>query len=107
MVVNGKYYWVPATAVQTLRIEKPADLRDVVWLPANVRWQNGGEAIALLPARYPGTESAADATLRLGQRTEWLDQGHETFHGLGQRVLTTDTEEHGLLDVRQVAFEAA
>jgi type VI secretion system protein ImpE len=107
MIVNGKYYWVPATAVRTLRIEAPADLRDFVWLPATVRWQNGGEAIALLPARYPGSEGAGDAALRLSRRTEWCDQGHDTFHGLGQRVLTTDTGEHGLLDVRQIAFEAA
>jgi type VI secretion system protein ImpE len=107
MIVNGKYFWVPATAVRTLRIDAPTDLRDLVWLPATVRWQNGGEAIALLPARYPGSEAAADASLRLGQRTEWLDQGHDTFFGLGQRVLTTDTGDHGLLDVRQVAFDAA
>ena len=46
-VINGKYYWVPASAVAALTIEAPEDLRDFVWMPAQFRWQNGGEAASL------------------------------------------------------------
>jgi type VI secretion system protein ImpE len=107
MIVNGKYYWVPPSAVRSLRVDAPTDLRDLVWLPATVQWQNGGEAIALLPARYPGSEGAVDPLLRMARRTEWIDQGHDTFHGLGQKVLATDIGDYGLLDVRTLTFEPA
>lgn len=104
VIVEGKYYWVPPAAVRSIRIEPPADLRDLVWLPAMLQWQNGGEAVGLLPARYPGSESTGDPALCLGRRTEWLEQGHETFHGLGQKVLATDAGEFALLDVRSLQF---
>ncbi|MBK8096563.1 MAG: virulence protein SciE type [Planctomycetes bacterium] len=100
-VVNGKYYWVPFTAIAELRLEKPTDLRDFVWMPASCRWTNGGEAVALLPARYPGSERAT-AALQLGRATEWQDLGHDLFAGSGQKLLATDNGEWGLQDVRAV-----
>jgi type VI secretion system protein ImpE len=104
-VVNGKYYWVPWTAIASLTFEAPADLRDFVWLPATVKWQNGGDAVALLPARYPGSETAANAALRLGKRTEWSDAGHDEFRGSGQKLLATDGGEFAMLDVRRITID--
>ena len=100
-IVNGKYYWVPWSAIRQLRLERPIDLRDLVWLPASFTWRNGGEAVGLLPARYPGSERA-HAELRLGRRIEWQDKGHGEFHGLGQKLVATDAGEYGLLDLRSV-----
>lgn len=104
-VVNGKYYWVPWSAVTSVIIEAPSDLRDFVWLPATIKWRNGGDAVALLPARYPGSEAAADGALRLGRRTDWVDAGNEEFRGMGQKLLTTDAGDHGLLDVRSITID--
>lgn len=105
-VVNGKYYWVPWSAVTSLTIEAPADLRDFLWLPATVKWRNGGDAVALLPARYPGSEAAGDGALRLGRKTEWVDAGHDEFRGQGQKLLATDGGDHGLLDLRSITVDA-
>jgi len=33
-IINGQYYWIPFQQIQAIRIEEPADLRDVVWMPA-------------------------------------------------------------------------
>lgn len=104
-IINGKYYWVPWSAITSVTLDAPADLRDMVWLPAHFRWTNGGEAVALLPARYPGSE-AADPALRLARRTEWIDAGDQEFRGLGQKLLATDAGEHGLLDVRHIGIDA-
>lgn len=101
-VVNGKYYWMPWTAIAQVRFDPPADLRDFVWMPCSIQWTNGGEAVALLPARYPGSEADADPLVRLGRVTKWRELGHEAFAGLGQKVLATDAGEFSLLDVRQV-----
>jgi type VI secretion system protein ImpE len=104
VLLEGAYYWVPFERIQRIVIEPPADARDLVWLPAQITWTNGGEAIGFLPARYPGSEGSADSAIRLGRKTEWRAIGGEQFAGSGQRVLTTDAEEAGLLEVRELTL---
>lgn len=101
-MIDGRYYWVPLERIRSVVIEPPADLRDVVWLPAHLGLANGGEAAALLPARYPGSESDPDPLIRLGRKTEWDEVAPQTFHGRGQRMLATDAQEFPLLDVRRI-----
>jgi type VI secretion system protein ImpE len=107
LIVNGRYYWVPFQRIAQIKLEPPADLRDLVWLPAELKWSNGGEAVGLIPTRYPGSESAADPLLKLARKTEWQDVGSELFHGLGQRMLATDAGERPLLDVKSVVLATA
>jgi type VI secretion system protein ImpE len=106
-LVNGRYCWVPWTRIRRVQMEPPADLRDVVWMPARFEWTNGGEAFGLIPTRYPGSESNPDEAIRLARRTEWLDQGHELCCGLGQRMLATDAGEHPLMEIRDVELDEA
>jgi type VI secretion system protein ImpE len=106
MFVNGKYYWVPVQQIQALKIEAPADVRDLVWLPAEVTWVTGGETVALLPARYPGTERESDPQVALGRRTEWKEVADGTFVGIGQKVLATDVSETALLEFRDLRLDA-
>lgn len=104
-MVNGKYYWIPFSRLSSIRIEEPADLRDRVWLPANISFSNGGEAIAMIPTRYPGSQASDDGAIQMAARTDWLDIGHDRFAGLGQRVLVTDQGEHDMLSVRLIELE--
>jgi type VI secretion system protein ImpE len=103
-VIDGGYFWVPLRHVAEILLEKPGELRDVVWFPASVRWTNGGESACLIPTRYPGSESSPDPGVRLARKTEWMDQGDGVFVGLGQRLFSTDADEFPLLDVRRIAF---
>jgi len=104
VLLNGAYYWVPFERIQRIVIEPPADARDLVWLPAQLTWSNGGEAMGLLPVRYPGSESSADPAIRLSRKTEWQDLGSGHYAGLGQRVLSTSADELGLLEVRELVL---
>jgi len=106
-IMNGRYYWIPLHRVAEMQIEEPQDLRDLVWVPARFKWTNGGEAVALLPGRYPGSEASADPMVRLARRTEWVDQGHGVYFGLGQRMLATDADEFPLMEVRTVVLSAS
>lgn len=106
-IVEGKYYWVPFCHIQKIETEKPSDLRDLVWLPAQITWSNGGTACAHIPARYPGTEDAEDSGLRLARRTDWQEKPDETFLGLGQRVLATNAGEYSLLECRSIELATA
>lgn len=56
--VNGRYYWVPFARLAHIRIDPPEDLRDCVWLPAHLAFENGGEALALIPTRYDGSQDS-------------------------------------------------
>ena len=106
VLLNGAYYWVPFERIRSIVIEPPADARDLVWLPAQFTWANGGEAMGLLPVRYPNSELSQDDGIRLARRTQWLPLSGEHYAGLGQRVLTTDTDELGLLEVRELTLGA-
>ncbi len=104
-IVNGKYYWVPVSRLIRIEIDKPADLRDFVWAPATLTLENGAASVALIPTRYPGTERETDNALRLARATDWREQPGGAWHGVGQRMLTTDQAEVALLDVRVLSFD--
>lgn len=106
-VVNGRYYWIPLARLREIKIEKVADLRDLVWMPAQLTFANGGETVALIPTRYPGTETSGDARLLMARGTEWVERPGDTFLGSGQRMFATDQGEFALMDVRVIQFEVA
>ena len=103
-VINGRYYWVPFARLSKVAIEEPADLRDVVWTPAHLLLENGGEVYALVPTRYPGTDKTEDGDLLLARKTVWDEPSPQFYCGTGQRVLSTDGGEVSLMDVREIVF---
>lgn len=105
--VKGRYYWVPFTRLSRVEIEKPEDLRDAVWTPAHLWFDNGGESIALIPTRYAGSEASADGLLQLSRKTEWIEKSADVYYGLGQRSFATDADDVALLDIRELVFNAA
>lgn len=104
-VINGKYYWVPLTRVRHIKIEPPTDLRDFVWTMAHVEWTNGGESPVLIPTRYVGSENSENDAIRLARQTEWTEPSPDFFCGIGQRILTTDTGDHPLLQIRSIRLD--
>src|SRR5690606_17346373 len=106
LILNGRYYWAPFERIARLRIEPPADLRDTIWAPAQVTWSNGGEHVALVPARYVGSESDEDNAVRLARLTRWEAVSDACYTGRGQRMLATDTGEHPLLEVRELVLQS-
>jgi type VI secretion system protein ImpE len=107
VLLNGAYYWVPMHRIRRLQIEPPQDARDLVWTPAEFTWANGGEAMGLIPTRYPGSEKSDEDGIRMARKTEWRELAADSYAGLGQRLLTTDDEELGILEVRELVIGAA
>ena len=104
--VNGRYYWVPFARLARVQIDPPEDLRDCVWLPAHLQFENGGETLALIPTRYAGSDQSPDGAIQLARKTEWRELRPEVWAGLGQRVFSSDQGEHALMDVRDIVFTA-
>jgi type VI secretion system protein ImpE len=106
-IVSGRYYWVPLHHVQRIVIDPPEDLRDVVWMPAHFVWANGGDSVALIPTRYPGSESSPDPLIRLSRKTDWTEAAAGVFLGQGQRMLAADSGDFSLMDVREIRLSTA
>lgn len=104
-IVNGRYYWIPFARLREVKIEKPTDLRDIAWTPAHLTLANAGEAVALIPTRYPGSEASPDTRIVMARSTEWQEKPGGTYLGLGQRQFATDQGEFALLDIRTIALD--
>jgi type VI secretion system protein ImpE len=103
-VIKGCYYWVPFSRLIRIQIDPPEDLRDVVWMPAHLEFENGGESLALIPTRYPGSEKSGDGLIALARKTVWEEMATDAHRGLGQRIIATDAEEVPLMEVRSITI---
>ncbi len=106
VIVNGRYGWLPFMHLRSIDIEPVTDLRDLVWAPAQLEFTNGGGTVALLPVRYPGSTEGGAAAMLMSRHTEWLAlPAGDQYRGLGQRMLTTDADEAGLLTLRRIVLD--
>lgn len=103
-IIHGRYYWVPFMHLAEIKLDAPQDLRDAVWMPAQLQFTNGGETVALIPTRYAGTD-LGDPLQALSRKTEWVETLPDFFVGRGQRLLTADVGDLALMDLRSVVFE--
>ena len=103
-IFNGQYYWVPMSRVAKLHTEQPTDLRDLIWLPAEVMWINGGKIMVMIPARYPRIEGVSGPGL-LSRRTDWLAHEGDIAEGTGQRIFASDKNDYSILQVRSIEFD--
>lgn len=106
-IINGRYYWLPWNRLIKVDIDPPEDLRDAVWMPAHFEFTNGGSVVGLIPTRYPDTVLDAGGPLALSRQTDWRETSPGIFAGLGQRLITTDVDDYGLMDIRSIVLNAA
>lgn len=104
-IVNGRYFWLPFSAIAEIRFQAPASVTDLVWRHALVRLTDGTEQVCQIPARYPFAADATDA-VRLGRTTEWqpLDEDGTLYEGRGQKAWLSDQSESPLLSLSLVTF---
>lgn len=100
-IIGENYGLVPFAAVKRVKVTEPVDLRDTVWLPVELETRSGQTSMAFVPVLYPGTEATGDNELMLARRTDWVERGNIDV-GLGQRLLSTDGPENGILGVRDI-----
>jgi type VI secretion system protein ImpE len=104
----GQYTLLPLAHVESVRMQPPKRLRDLLWAPAIVRtapsFKGTDLGEILIPVMAPGSWQDDDDTVRLGRSTAWiaLDDGREA--PIGQRVLRVDDDEVPLLEVRELVM---
>lgn len=103
-IVGGRYGLVPFDAIERIESEGPKDLRDIMWYPVQIALTSGQTVAAMLPARYPGTETAGSGVEKLGRGTSWVAESWGD-RGIGQRLFSTsDGEDHPLLSVQTLTI---
>jgi type VI secretion system protein ImpE len=75
-------------------------------MPAQLQFENGGDSVALIPTRYPGSEASDDGLIALARKTVWQEVSPDTHHGLGQRIIATDAVDVPLLELRTLVVHA-
>lgn len=105
IIVNGRYFWLPFSAIAEMRFQAPASVTDLVWRHTSVRLVDGTEQVCQIPARYPLTEDAEERFL-LARATEWqaINGAGEQYLGLGQKVWLNDSDEFPLLSLESLTF---
>ncbi len=103
-IINGRYYWIPFQRIRSIQLEKPEDLRDLVWAPAYFTWANGGETVGLIPTRYPGSQHSDNERICMSRNTEWQEHEGGVFLGMGQRMLVTEKDEYPVLDISLISL---
>lgn len=104
VIVGDQYGFLPFAAVKRIVAKGPEDLRDLIWMSADVELRSGQTSAVMLPVSYVGTGATGQAPLMLARATDWREANGLEI-GLGQHLLTTDGPEAGLLELRQLVME--
>ncbi len=106
----GSYTWIPIHYLRRLKIEPPANLRDLMWARARLdtsadfRLQELGEV--LLPVLCPLSSRHADETVQLGRESAWEPDDTHGEIPYGAKMILIDGVEVSLLEIRSVQWSA-
>ena len=107
----GSYLWIPFAMIDSISMQPPKRLRDLLWRPAVVRTSEAFRGRELgevfVPVLYPGTSKDADPQVRLGRVTSWEEDSGGQAIPLGQKMLVVDEEEWPILEVSELRFQLA
>ena len=104
VIINGKYGIQAFDQVERITSEGTRDLRDIVWYPVQIAFKSGQSVAAMMPVRYPGSETAESVPERLGRATSWVDRDWGQV-GVGQHLWSLSNEtDRDLLSLRKLSF---
>jgi type VI secretion system protein ImpE len=106
----GAYLWIPFEHIESIEMEPPKRLRDLLWAPALVRtgpaFKEKELGEVLLPVLAPFSWKHPDDDVKLGRSTVWTE-GDGASLPSGQRMFSVDDEDFPLLEIRKIEFTPA
>lgn len=100
----GTYLWIPFAHIASIRLSPPRRLRDLLWIPGQVRtgpaFKGTELGEVLIPVLSPLSWKHHNDAVRLGRETVW-----EEGVPFGQKMLLADGEEIPLLELRTLEIQ--
>lgn len=108
--IAGSYTWIPFQHLRRLEMEKPTNLRDLVWAKARIetskefRLQDLGEV--LIPAICPLSFRYPEAAVALGRESVWeADEKYDAIP-FGAKTMLVDGADVPILELLSVQWLA-
>jgi type VI secretion system protein ImpE len=111
LFVAGQYTWLPLAHVESVTMQAPRRLRDLLWAPVMVRPAAAMRSLelgeVLMPVLTPAAWRHPDPLVRLGRATEieTLPDGRPA--PAGQKLWLVDDEELPILELRELTITPA
>lgn len=102
---DGRFFWVPWTAVISIVFERQTRARDVLFREARLVTADGTDGVVFVPTLYAGSFRATSTALRLGRETDWGEDASCAI-GIGHRIWFADDRDLPALHVQRVEFAA-
>ena len=108
--IAGSYTWIPFHHLRRMEIERPANLRDLVWARARIetskefRLQDLGEV--LIPALCPLSYRHPDEIVALGRESVWEPDGKYDAIPFGAKTMLVDGADVPILELLSVQWLA-
>ena len=101
---TGKYFWIDWTQILGLEVHPPKRPFDLLWRQATLSIESGPDGEVYLPAIYvePAEDSPADASLRLGRSTDWVDVCAGIVRGRGQKMLLVGDQDLPFMELASI-----
>ncbi len=106
----GAYLWIPLEHIESIELEPPRRLRDLLWAPALVRtgpaFKDKELGEVLMPVLAPFSWKHSEDDVKLGRSTVWTEVDGMSLPS-GQRMFSVDDEDFPLLEIRKIEFTPA
>jgi type VI secretion system protein ImpE len=106
----GAYLWIPLEHIESIELEPPRRLRDLLWAPALVRtgpaFKDKELGEVLMPVLAPFSWKHPEVDVKLGRSTVWTEVDGMSLPS-GQRMFSVDEEDFPLLEIRKIEFTPA
>jgi type VI secretion system protein ImpE len=110
LFVAGQYTWLPLAQVESVTVEAPRRLRDLLWAPVVVHAAAGAQSMdmgeVLMPVLTPAAWKHPDPLVRLGRITEVQDLPDGRAVPVGQKLLLMDGAEVPVLEIRELVIHS-
>jgi len=107
--VGGQYKWIPFSHLESIEIQAPTRVRDLLWVPALIQAlpEYGGSELGetLLPVLTPLAFRSEDPHVKLGRVTDVQELGDGRVVPAGQKLLFVDDQEVPILEVRSLTLQ--
>ncbi len=102
---TGKYFWIPASRINSMTFEAVSRPRDLVWRQCQMEVEGGPDGVVFIPVLYIQTDANSSPDERLGRATNWVEVDDEPVRGIGQRTFLVGEDELGIMDVQTLTFD--